>query len=210
MQSWITSAIDTLGYFGVALLMFFENLFPPIPSEVVMPLSGYVAAKGDLSLIGIIVAGNFGSVAGAIFWYYVAHWFGEDRLRKLAGRHGKWITVGPGDLDKADRWFHSYGSWAVLFARVVPGLRTLIAIPAGLFGMPLGKYILMTTIGSFLWTGGLAVLGYMLGKRWSEIGNFIGPVTYGVVGIIALVYIYRVLTFGRAAAKAGTGPGARR
>lgn len=197
MESWITTAIDKLGYAGVVLLMFFENLFPPIPSEVVMPLSGYVSAQGDLSLWGVIAGGTFGSVLGAIFWYYVARWLGEDRLKRWARKHGRWITLGPSDIDKADRWFDRYGSWLVFFGRLIPTVRTLIAIPAGIFEMPMGRYLLFSTLGSLIWTGALAALGYWLGSKWTQVADYMGPVTYVIIGIVGVLYIYRVATFNR-------------
>ncbi len=210
MESWITTAIDKLGYAGVVLLMFFENLFPPIPSEVVMPLSGYVSAQGGMSLWAVIVAGTVGSVLGAIFWYYVAVWLGEDRLKRWARKHGRWITLGPSDIDKADDWFDRYGAWLVFFGRLVPTVRTLIAIPAGLFGMSIGRYILYTTAGSLIWTGALAVLGWWLGSQWDQISTYLGPVTYAIVGGAIVIYLYRVMTFDRTERKAEAKAATRR
>ncbi len=195
MESWITSTIENLGYFGVIFLMFFENLFPPIPSEVVMPLSGYTAAQGGLSVWGVIAAGTFGSVLGAVFWFYIARWLGEDRLKAWTRRHGRWITLGPRDVDKADDWFDRHGGWIVFFGRLVPTVRTLVAIPAGLFEMNIWLYVLLTTAGSAIWTAGLALLGWWLGSSWKSIGTFIDPVTYSVMAAIVVIYIYRVITF---------------
>ena len=207
MESWITSTIESLGYAGVVMLMFLENLFPPIPSEVVMPLSGYTAAEGQLSIVGVIVAGTVGSVLGAVFWYYVARWLGEDRLKNWTRRHGRWITLGPRDVDKADDWFDRYGGWVVFFGRVVPTVRTLVAIPAGLFEMNLWLYILLTTLGSAIWTAALALLGWWLGSNWTSIGSYIDPVTYAIMAAIVVIYIYRVITFDGSAA--GTGKARR-
>jgi membrane protein DedA with SNARE-associated domain len=195
MQNWITSIIESAGYFGVVFLMFFENLFPPIPSEVVMPLSGYTASQGQLSIVGVIIAGTFGSVLGALFWYYVARWMGEDRLKRWARRHGRWITLGPSDIDKADDWFDRYGGWVVFFGRLVPTIRTLVAIPAGLFEMPVGRYLLLTTLGSAIWSGTLALIGWWLGSQWSDISTYMDPFTYVVLGVVVVLYFYRVVTF---------------
>jgi membrane protein DedA with SNARE-associated domain len=208
MESWITSTIESLGYFGVIMLMFLENLFPPIPSEVVMPLSGYTSAQGQLSIVGVIVAGTFGSVLGALFWYYVARWLGEDRLKGWARRHGRWITLGPKDIDKADDWFDRYGGWIVFFGRLVPTVRTLVAIPAGLFGMSLWLYLVLTTAGSAIWTGALALVGWWLGSNWKSVGAYIDPVTYAILAAIVALYIYRVITFD--SSEAGTGEAGRR
>jgi membrane protein DedA with SNARE-associated domain len=210
MESWITSTIESLGYAGVVFLMFLENLFPPIPSEVVMPLSGYTAAQGQLSIIGVIVAGTLGSVLGAVFWYYVARWLGEDRLKSWTRRHGRWITLGPRDVDKADDWFDRYGGWVVFFGRVIPTVRTLVAIPAGLFGMSVWFYLVLTTVGSAIWTAALALLGWWLGSSWKTIGTYIDPVTYVIMAAIVVIYIYRVVTFDASEAGAGTGKAGRR
>ena len=210
MESWITSTIESLGYAGVIFLMFLENLFPPIPSEVVMPLSGYTAAQGQLSIVGVIVAGTFGSVLGAVFWYYIARWLGEDRLKGWTRRHGRWITLGPKDVDKADDWFDRYGGWVVFFGRLVPTVRTLVAIPAGLFGMNLWLYLLLTTVGSAIWTAALALVGWWLGSNWKTVGTYIDPVTYAIMAAIIVLYIYRVVTFDASEAGTKTGKAGRR
>ena len=202
MENWVGSIIESLGYAGVAFLMFFENLFPPIPSEVVMPLSGYTAAQGKLSIFGVIVAGTFGSVVGAVFWYYVARWLGEDRLKRWARKHGRWITLGPSDIERADDWFDRYGGWVVFFGRLVPTIRTLVAIPAGLFGMPLGRYLVLTTLGSAIWTGVLAAIGWWLGSQWTSISSYLDPFTYAVLAAVVAIYIYRVVTFERSEKRA--------
>jgi membrane protein DedA with SNARE-associated domain len=209
MESWITSTIESLGYAGVVMLMFLENLFPPIPSEVVMPLSGYTAAQGQLSIIGVIIAGTAGSVLGAVFWYYVARRLGEERLKGWTRRHGRWITLGPKDVDKADDWFDRYGGWVVFFGRLVPTVRTLVAIPAGIFEMKLWLYLVLTTAGSAIWTAALAVLGWWLGSSWQTIGSYIDPVTYVIMAAIIALYIYRVITFDSSEAGAERGAGRR-
>ncbi|HEX6102624.1 MAG TPA: DedA family protein [Alphaproteobacteria bacterium] len=210
MESWITSTIESLGYAGVLLLMFLENLFPPIPSEVVMPLSGYTTADGGLSIVGVIVAGTVGSVLGAVFWYYVARWLGEDRLKGWTRRHGRWITLGPRDVDKADDWFDRYGGWVVFFGRLVPTVRTLVAIPAGLFEMNVWLYLVLTTAGSAIWTAALALVGWWLGSNWKTVGTYIDPVTYAIMAAIVVLYIYRVVTFDGSEAETKTGKAGRR
>ncbi len=210
MESWITSTIAGLGYAGVAILMFLENLFPPIPSEVVMPLAGYVSSQGQLSIAGVIAAGTVGSVLGAVFWYYVARWLGEERLKSWTRRHGRWITLGPRDVDKADSWFDKHGGWVVFFGRLVPTVRTLVAIPAGLFDMNIWLYVLLTTVGSALWTAALALLGWWLGSSWKDIGNYIDPVTYAIMAAIIVIYIYRVITFDKSESVAEAGKAKRR
>lgn len=210
MENWVTSIIESTGYAGVVFLMFFENLFPPIPSEVVMPLAGYTASQGQLSIIGVIVAGTAGSVLGAVFWYYVAKWLGEERLKRWARKHGRWITLGPSDVDKADAWFDRHGSWVVFFGRLVPTIRTLVAIPAGLFDMPIVRYLVLTTLGSAIWTGALAMIGWWLGNQWSQISTYMDPFTYAIMGAVVVIYVYRVVTFDRTERKAEAKSAARR
>ncbi len=137
MFDWITGIVDRTGYLGVALLMFAENLFPPVPSELIMPLAGFAAARGDLSLPLVLAAGVAGSLAGALFWYWIGRKVGADRLKRWAGRHGRWLTLSPGDVDEADAWFDRHGVKAVLLGRLIPAVRTLVSVPAGLAAMPL-------------------------------------------------------------------------
>ena len=148
----ITSILASLGGFGVFLLMLAENVFPPIPSEVILPLAGYTAAQGRGSLWVVAIAGTLGSAAGAVLWYYVGRWIGIDRLKRFAARHGRWLTLTPVEVDHVDRWFDRYGRRAVLFGRMVPGVRTLISVPAGVSGMPLGPFLVSTLAGSAIWT----------------------------------------------------------
>ena len=132
MASWIEAIVETTGVVGIGLLMLLENLFPPIPSELIMPLAGYTAAQGKANILLVILAGTVGSLAGGFFWYALGRWIGEERLKWLADRYGRWLTMSRADVDKADDWFDAHGHWAVLFGRLVPTVRTLISIPAGL------------------------------------------------------------------------------
>ena len=150
MTEWITETMQSLGYFGIAFLMFLENLFPPIPSELIMPLAGFTVAQGDMQLIPAIVAGVIGTILGAYPWYYAGKLISEDRLRQLADRYGRWLSLSGADIDKADRWFQAYGNKAVLLCRLVPGVRTLISLPAGFGEMPLVPFTVYSTIGSTL------------------------------------------------------------
>lgn len=197
MFELIISLLSKLGWAGVFLLMLAENVFPPIPSEVILPLAGYTALKGGGSLSVVILAGTLGSVAGATLWYYVGRWVGIDRLKLFASRHGRWLTLTVEEIDHVDRWFDRHGRWAVLIGRMVPGVRTLISIPAGVTAMPLPKFLAWTFIGSALWTTILAVAGYELGERYTKVAGIIEPAS-NVVLLAALVwYLWRVATFGR-------------
>ena len=181
------------GYAGIIALMFLENLFPPIPSEVIMPLAGFQAAKGETHLALVIASGTLGSVLGAIFWYYVGRWIGVARLKTFAARHGRLLTVSPRDIDKVDRAFDRHSGAAILIGRMVPAIRTLISVPAGMFEMTLPRFILFTTIGSALWTGLLASAGYWLESEYEKISGYLDPATWVILGSIILFYLYRVI-----------------
>jgi membrane protein DedA with SNARE-associated domain len=197
VTDWITGLIEQMGYFGIALLMFLENLFPPLPSEVIMPMAGFTASDGELNIAGVLVAGTVGTLAGALFWYTVARKLGEDRLRRWADRHGRWITLSPEDIDKLDGWFERHSRWAVPVGHLVPGIRTLISIPAGIFGMGLARFILLTVLGAGAWTSALGLAGYVLGSRFDQVDRYLGPASTAIMGAILLWYLYRVATFKR-------------
>ncbi len=204
MFDWITGFVERSGYFGIALLMFLENVFPPIPSELIMPLAGFTAARGDLSLVGVILAGSVGSLAGALLWYGIGRWLGLDRLKRFAARHGRWLTLSPGDLDRAQGFFSRHGGKAVLLGRLVPGVRTLISVPAGIVAMPLPAFLLWTGIGTVAWTALLAGAGYLLESQYARVEGWVSPVSNVIMGAIVLFYLYRVVTF-RADAKPASG-----
>jgi membrane protein DedA with SNARE-associated domain len=197
MFDGIIALLGKLGAFGVFLLMLAENVFPPIPSEVVLPLAGYVANTGRGSLWLTVVAGTLGSAAGATVWYYVGRWVGIDRLKHFARRHGRWLTLTPQEIEHVDRWFDRHGRWAVLFGRMVPGIRTLISVPAGVTGMRLAPFLAYTLIGSALWTVVLVLAGYELGEQYDQVARIIEPVSNIVIVGAVLWYLWRVVTFGR-------------
>ncbi|RVT93110.1 DedA family protein [Sphingomonas crocodyli] len=197
MFDFITSVLSALGGLGVFLLMLAENIFPPIPSEVILPLAGYTAAQGRDPLWVVIVAGTSGSAAGALLWYYIGRWIGIGRLKQFASRHGRWLTLTPGEIDNVDRWFDRYGHWAVLFGRMLPGIRTLISVPAGVSGMALVPFLLSTFVGSAIWTVILVLAGYELGERYSQVASIVEPVSNVLIVIAGMVYLWRVATFGR-------------
>ncbi|RFC65211.1 DedA family protein [Fulvimarina endophytica] len=195
MDIFVNTLMETLGPFGIALLMFLENIFPPIPSELIMPLAGFEAARGSMSLFAVILSGTIGSLLGVVPWYYAGHWMGLRRTKKLAARHGRWLTMGPQDVERANDWFARHGSEAVLFGRLVPTVRTLISVPAGIAHMPIWKFLLYSAIGSAIWTSLLAFAGYLLGSQYAEVQNYIGPVSNTVLVVLVLAYAYRVWTF---------------
>lgn len=195
MASWIETVVQTTGVFGIAFLMFMENVFPPIPSELIMPLAGYTASQGDASIVAVTVAGAIGSLAGATFWYVIGRVFGEERLKWLARRFGRILTMTPRDVDKADDWFDTYGHLAVLFGRLVPAVRTLISIPAGLSEMPPTRFLVYSGIGTAGWTTILSLAGYALGSQYEAVSGWIDPVSLAVLVLIVVAYLYRVATF---------------
>jgi len=202
MFEFITNFLEKSGYLGVFALMALENIFPPIPSEMIMPFAGFVAARGELNVVGVLIAGTAGSVAGALPWYYAAKVYGCERLKKLAGRHARWLTITPEDIDHALEIFHKHGKKAVLFGRLVPAVRTLISVPAGLGNMQLGQFLLYSTIGSLAWTGLLTAAGFLLEDNYKEVAKYVDPVSKVILGGMLAWYLYRVITW-KPAAKSG-------
>lgn len=195
MFDWVVSTIEGWGYLGVLLLMVAENVFPPIPSEVIMPLAGYLVGSGKLSLGLTILVGTLGSVLGTLMWYYIGMWFGEERLKRFAARHGRLLTLSPGDITAAHDWFVRHGAMAVFFGRMIPAIRTLISVPAGLARMPLWKFLFYTVIGSALWTGALTFAGLLLHENYALVADWVDPMSKLVVVTVVAVYVYRVITW---------------
>ena len=192
MASWVIELVAATGYLGIVLLMLAENLFPPIPSEVIMPLAGYLAAEGRLSLPGIIAAGTLGSVLGALPFYRLGRRIGEERMKDFADRHGRWLTLSSDDITRAKDWFDRHGQSAVLLGRLIPGIRSLISIPAGIDRMSLGRFLAYTAGGTLLWSGALAWAGYLLGSRFSDVARYLDPMSWVVLGAIVALYLLRV------------------
>lgn len=190
MLEWITNTINSLGYLGIVLLMFLENLFPPIPSEIIMPLAGFTITQGQLNFFFVVVAGTIGSVLGGLLWYYVGKQVGENRLKKLADKYGKWLTISGEDIEKSKKWFDKHGGIAVFFGRIVPGVRTYISVPAGIDNMNLVPFLLYSTIGSALWVGLLTYAGYVLGQNYQVVEKFLGPISG--IAILALLVAFGI------------------
>ena len=197
MFDWITSLVQQTGYLGIALLMLAENVFPPIPSELIMPLAGFTAARGELSIVWVVVAGTIGSIAGALLWYYIGRWIGAERLKRWSERHGRWLTMSPRDVDRAQAAFARRGAVAVLVGRLVPAVRTLISVPAGIVAMPLPSFLFWTGLGTAAWTALLAGLGYVLEIQYAVVADYVNPISNVVVGALVVGYVWRVATFGR-------------
>lgn len=195
MFDWIVSVIEAWGYPGVFLLMLAENLFPPIPSEVIMPLAGYLVGEGKMNLTLTILAGTAGSVVGTSFWYVIGRAFGAARLKRWAARWGRVLTMSPSDIDGALGWFDRHGGAAVFFGRMLPAIRTLISVPAGIARMPVGRFLILTVIGSLIWTVLLTVAGMILQDRFEMVAGVIDPISKLVVVTVVVVYLYRLITW---------------
>jgi membrane protein DedA with SNARE-associated domain len=193
MAEWVISVIEKLGYAGIALLMLAENLFPPLPSELIMPFAGFLAARGDLNPIGVVAAGAFGSLVGAMPWYWAGRKIGADRLKELAERHGRWIALTSDEIDRGRHLFEKKGALVLVFGRLVPALRTVVALPAGLARMGVVPFMLWTVLGSVIWTALLTLAGYLLESQYERIEKWMNPVSTGIFVIIAIWYVVRVI-----------------
>ena len=193
MLESIINTINSFGYIGIAFLMALENVFPPIPSELIMPLAGFTASQGKLEFFPVVIAGTIGSVLGASPWYFLGRYWGLKRTKKIADKYGKWLTVSGEDVEKAKLWFDRRGYIATGVGRLVPGIRTYISIPAGISKMPLLPFLIYSTIGSFIWVALLTYGGYILGENYEKVSVYLKPVTI-IVSILLLAFsIYWII-----------------
>ncbi|MGE3855485.1 MAG: DedA family protein [Dehalococcoidia bacterium] len=187
LTDWVIAVVESLGYVGVALLVTLENVFPPIPSELVLALAGFVASRGEASLPGMIVAATVGSLLGAWILYGAAYLFGPGPVRALVRRYGRWVRITEGDLDMAERWFARWSTLAVLLCRWVPLVRSLISVPAGFSRMPFLPFTLYTTVGSLVWNAIFVSAGFALGERWETVLHYSDY--FELAAILAMVAI---------------------
>lgn len=175
INAWAQNIISTLGYPGLGLVMFLENVFPPIPSELVLPLAGWLTLGDDaqFTLLGVTIVGAIGSVAGAFFFYGLGRWFDERRVRFLLQRFGKWFMLSEDDLDTALTWFERYDEYVIFFGRMVPIVRSVISVPAGLAKMNIPRFTMYTAVGTALWSFVLALAGRLLGESWVVVSEVI-------------------------------------
>lgn len=192
MADRISEIFNQLSYWGVALAMLLENVFPPIPSEAVLPGAGLAARRGELSVVGVIAAATAGSLAGAVLWYYVGRWIGTERLRRWSERSGRYFGFSPKDIDRADAWFDRWGSATVFFGRMIPGVRTLVSVPAGVAEMPLVPFLAYSTAGSAVWSTLLVMLGWWAGQSSKTFENAISWTGIIVVAMIILWLVRRI------------------
>ncbi|WJY26645.1 MULTISPECIES: DedA family protein [Sporosarcina] len=179
MEGWILAVLEQYGYFGVLALILIENVFPPIPSELILTFGGFLTVSRELSAVWMITAATAGSVIGAMILYGIGMFMDIQRLERLADRHGKWLRVTRHDIRRADAWFRKYGPWTVLLCRVIPLVRSLISIPAGMAGMNFPLFVILTAIGSFVWNTVLIALGMQLGTHWKLVLQYMD--TYSVI-----------------------------
>ncbi|MDX2215076.1 MAG: DedA family protein [Oculatellaceae cyanobacterium bins.114] len=189
ITNWITNTMESLGYVGIGLLMFLENVFPPIPSELIMPLAGFTVAKGNMELVPAIAAGVIGTMLGALPWYYIGKFVGEDRLRNWADRYGKWLGITGEDITKSKQWFYRHGTKAVFFCRLVPGVRTMISLPAGFSGMAIAPFLIYSTLGTLAWVGLLTFAGYLLGENYNLVDEYLAPVSKIVLLALVIAFV---------------------
>lgn len=195
MTEWILDTIARGGYWGIAFLMAIENIFPPIPSELIMGLGGINVANGRMEFWPLLIAGSIGSTAGNYVWYQVGRSYGYERLKPFINRWGRWLTLEWEDVEQMIGFFRRHGHWVVFALRFSPLLRTMISLPAGLAHMGRVKFLIYTVAGTTIWNILLIGAGYYLGSRFDELERYTGPVAIGTAAIIIGVYLWRVTTW---------------
>ena len=189
INNWVQGIIASAGYPGLGLVMVLENLFPPIPSEVILPLAGYMTFDGRFTMAGVTAVGTLGSVIGAVVLYGLGWWLDESRVRRLLHLYGRYAMLSEGDLDTALTWFNRYGEVTIFFARLVPIVRSLISVPAGLARMSLLRFVAFTALGTGLWSFFLAWAGRMLGANWSRVADFVSRYQDVVVAVVVVAFL---------------------
>lgn len=188
----LLSIVEQMGYLGLLALMFLENVFPPIPSELIMPLGGFLAAQGKMDPVLVVLVGTAGSVLGGLPWYYLGRFFGHDRVIALSARFGFIMTMDPPDVEMAFSWFSRHGRKAVLLGRLVPAIRTLISVPAGMAAMSMPTFLTLTTLGSLIWTSVLTAAGYLLENHYDQVETYVDPASKVVVYGCIAIYLGRM------------------
>lgn len=195
MTQWIISIMEQLGYLGISLLMFLDNVFPPIPSEIIMPSAGYAASQGQLLLVGVIISGSIGSLLAAALLYWLGRKISHAALFKWVDRYGKYLFIKSKDVEKALNWFEKYGHRIVFFGRMIPAVRSLISIPAGMSGMPFWKFMLYSGLGTIIWTTFLAYIGFYFGENQAMMAEIFQNVSHFIIGIVFIfiaILVYKI------------------
>lgn len=195
MTEFILDLIQGWGYIGIFILMFLENIFPPIPSEVIMGLGGVAVAQGRFEFWPLVAVAVAGTTLGNWVWYGIGRWVGYERLKPLIDRYGRWLTLDWDEVERLHAFFLKYGSGIVFVCRFLPIARTMISLPAGMVRMNQLKFLIWTAAGSTIWITALAGAGSWFGKQFAEVDRFIGPLAVVAIGTLVLVYFYRVITW---------------
>ena len=196
MQDLIIEIMNNFGYIGVFLLITIENVFPPIPSEVILLFGGFMTTYTSMNVIGVIIASTLGSVLGAIILYYIGKILNKERLKKIiTSKPGKLLRLKPEDIDKADEWFDTKGNKTVFFCRFIPVIRSLISIPAGMSEMPMKKFLIYTTCGSLIWNAALTIAGSIVGENWTSILEIMDNYSHIIVILLAIIFVIAIIIF---------------
>jgi membrane protein DedA with SNARE-associated domain len=195
VADWVIDFIGRHGYWAVGALMLAENLFPPFPSELIMPFAGFQAARGQLHWALVILCGSLGSLVGALPWYVAGRALGLERVLSFADAHGRWLTLSRQQVQEAERWFARRGPLTLVIGRLVPAIRTVISLPAGICRMPLARFCLWSAAGSILWCSVLTAAGYLLEAKYDRIAGLVQHASTGVLVVIVAVYFWRVVRF---------------
>ena len=193
VPDYISLAVEknsTIAYLTICLAMFLENIIPPIPSEIIMPLGGFFVYQQKLNFFILVFWGLLGTILGSLPWYYLGRLVNEKRLSSFLEKKGKYLGISSNDLTKSKRWFEKYGVSLVFWGRLVPGIRTLISVPAGIELMPLRKFLIWTTFGSFIWVALLTYAGYLFGENYSIIETYLDQIKYVIKPFLILIFLY--------------------
>jgi len=191
VTDWVVDIVERLGALGVGLLIFLENVLPPIPSEVILPFAGFAAEQGRLNVVAAWFAATIGSLAGALFLYGIGAFVGEERLRELSRK--RWfVFFGEKDFDRGDRFFERYGTWVVFFGRFIPLVRSIVSVPAGLERMAIPRFVVLTFIGSGIWNAVFITAGWILGDNYERVERFVAPASYLVVALLGLAGLWLI------------------
>ena len=193
IPDYISLAVEknsTIAYLAICLAMFLENIIPPIPSEIIMPLGGFFVYQQKLNFYILVLCGLIGTILGSLPWYYLGRLVNEKRLSNFLDKKGKYLGISSNDLSKSKRWCDKYGVSLVFWGRLVPGIRTLISVPAGIELMPLRKFLIWTSFGSLIWVALLTYAGYLFGENYPIIETYLDQIKYVVKPILILIFLY--------------------
>jgi len=193
IPDYISLAVEKnslIAYLTICLAMFLENIIPPIPSEIIMPLGGFFVYQEKLNFYILVFWGLFGTILGSLPWYYLGRLVNEKKLSNFLDKKGKYLGISSNDLSRSKRWFEKYGVSLIFWGRLVPGIRTLISVPAGIELMPLRKFLVWTTLGSFIWVAFLTYAGYLFGENYPIIETYLDQVKFIVKPILLLIFLY--------------------